>query len=578
MEKTLPIAQYRQPHELRARSWSRAIISVSLLCLAVGGWFYNPQAFSSRSFEIALKHHSKPEPKCHQPSALHPPDNDGLNAMYNFLSTPTFENASILRLSGAVQVRTESFDDLGAIGDDKRWDVFYGFHDYLKATFPHLHEELKVEKVNTHGLLYTWLGSDETLKPLVLMAHQDVVPVEEQTVDSWTFPPWSGHFDGKYIWGRGASDCKNSLIGMMETVELLLDAGFQPKRTIVLSFGFDEECSGYQGAGHLGPFLLARYGENGVAAVVDEGEGYTEAFGRGFAVPGVAEKGYVDVEVVVRTKGGHSSIPPDHTSIGILSELITSIESQQYRTFLDDANPFLEFLTCSATHAPEFPKKLRKLLKERKTPKKCKAQPDHLAIEAAKISKAAKYLMQTSQAVDVIGGGVKVNALPETAKAIVNHRINIGEHPETVFHHLAHLARPIAKKYNLTLHAFDNHTEAYNSISLSSNKPLRVAPVTPTNIDVNTPYKVLAGTVRATFGEDVIVTPFYMTGNTDTRHVWPLTRHIFRFGPGYVKEAEFGLGNIHTVDEHIAVTNHFKLVKFYTLFIRNMDNADLDSA
>jgi Gly-Xaa carboxypeptidase len=185
--------------------------------------------------------------------------------------------------------------------------------------------------------------------------------------------------------------------------------------------------------------------------------------------------------------------------------------------------------------------------------------------------------MQTSQAVDVIGGGVKVNALPETAKAIVNHRINIGEQPETVFHHLTHLARPIAKKYNLTLHAFDDQSEAYNSISLSSNQPLRVAPVTPTNTDVNTPFKVLAGTVRATFGEDVIVTPFYMTGNTDTRHVWHLTQHIFRFGPGYIKEVDFGLGNIHTVDEHVSITNHLKLVKFYTLFIRNMDEADLDS-
>jgi Gly-Xaa carboxypeptidase len=576
MEKKLPLVQNQQPRGPGHRVWLRALIATVILCLAIGGWFHSPQTPLAFSSDIA-SNRAKPESRCLQPSALYPSGGEWLDYMYEFISTPTFENASVLRLSGAVQVRTESFDDLGEIGQDKRWDVFYGFHNYLRAAFPHIHEELKVEKVNTHGLLYTWPGSDEKLKPLVLMAHQDVVPVEEKTVDSWTFPPWSGHFDGKSIWGRGSSDCKNSLIGMMETVELLLQAGFKPKRTIVLSFGFDEECSGYQGAGHLGPHLLERYGHDGVAAVVDEGEGYLEAFGRGFAVPGVAEKGYVDVEIVVRTRGGHSSIPPDHTSIGILSELITSIEAQQYKTFLDDANPFLEFLSCGAEHAPEFPKKLKKLLKERNRPKKCKAQPDHLALEAAKISKAAKYLMQTSQAVDVIGGGVKVNALPETAKAIVNHRINIGEQPETVFHHLTHLARPIAKKYNLTLHAFDDQSEAYNSISLSSNQPLRVAPVTPTNTDVNTPFKVLAGTVRATFGEDVIVTPFYMTGNTDTRHVWPLTKHIFRFGPGYIKEDDFGLGNIHTVDEHISITNHLKLVKFYTLFIRNMDEADLDS-
>lgn len=164
--------------------------------------------------------------------------------------------------------------------------------------------------------------------------------------------------------------------------------------------------------------------------------------------------------------GGHSSIPTDHTSIGVLSEIITAIEAVQYPTYLAEVNPFLGLLQCGASHAPDFPKKLKKLLGKHSAPKTCKAKPDELALEAAKSGKPVQYLMQTSQAIDVIQGGVKVNALPERASVTVNHRINIGDTPEMVWKHLSKIAKPVAEKYNLTLHAFDDTKEAASSISL----------------------------------------------------------------------------------------------------------------
>ncbi|EME79153.1 uncharacterized protein MYCFIDRAFT_34215 [Pseudocercospora fijiensis CIRAD86] len=524
--------------------------------------------------------HGKKQKACQQVPALFPSSQtEKLKQAYDFLFTETFQNASISRLSGAVQIKTESFDDLGKIGEDARWDVFYPFHNYLAKTFPLIHTQLKVEKVNTHGLLYTWTGSDDgKRKPIVLMAHQDTVPVDMDTLDSWTHPPWSGYYDGEKIWGRGASDCKNSLIGILETLEGLLEAEFRPSRTVVLAFGFDEECSGRQGAGHLSEFLFERYGEDGVAAIVDEGMGWQMAFGRGYATPGVAEKGYTDVSITVRTPGGHSSIPSDHTSIGILAEIITSIESQQYPTFLAKDNPFYGFLQCGAEYSPDFPKKLKKLLGERSEGKEtCAAKhKDKIAQEAAKISKESQYLMQTSQAVDLIKGGTKTNALPEAAVAVVNHRINLGQEPEDVWTHITHLVQPIAKKYNLTLNAFNGQSAGYKAISLStSDTTLRVAPITPTAIDTVNPFSVLSGTIRALYGEDTIVAPALMTGNTDTRYYWNLTKNIFRFGPGYVKEEETGVGKIHTVDESVTVSNHFKVVRWYHLFIRNFDEAVL---
>jgi Gly-Xaa carboxypeptidase len=207
-----------------------------------------------------------------------------LDSMDSYLTSDTFLNKSVARLAGAVRIPTESFDDMGPVKGadaDPRWNIFGPFHEYLETTFPLVHHSLKREKVNTHGLLYTWEGSEgKGLKPTLLMAHQDVVPVPDATVGSWTHPPFSGFYDGTFVWGRGASDCKNQLIAILEAVEALLEAGFTPKRTLLLSFGFDEEISGRQGAQHLSQFLVERYGKGGVAVIVDEGSVNAEAWGR----------------------------------------------------------------------------------------------------------------------------------------------------------------------------------------------------------------------------------------------------------------------------------------------------------
>ena len=172
--------------------------------------------------------------QCKQQDPLHPSKgSDRVEHMYEYLSSDDFKESSIARLANAVQIPTESFDDLGKIGEDPRWDIMYKFAEYLKITFPLVHEHMEPEVVNTHGLIFTWKGSDKGLKPLLLMAHQDVVPVPNATVEAWTHPPFSGHYDGHFVWGRGSSDCKNQLIAVMETMELLLDAGYEPKRSIV---------------------------------------------------------------------------------------------------------------------------------------------------------------------------------------------------------------------------------------------------------------------------------------------------------------------------------------------------------
>lgn len=232
---------------------------------------------------------------------------DKLQAMEEAFDSDEYHEASAKRLSGAVQIKTQSFDNLGPIGEDERWEAMYPFAEYLEKTFPLVHSQLQLEKINTHGLFYTWNGSDSSLKPTLLMAHQDTVPVPDSTIDEWTYPPWSGYIDNEkgYVWGRGAADCKNQLTAVLEAVEGLLEAEFKPKRTLLLSFGFDEEISGRQGAGHLSKHMLERYGEDSLAVIVDEGMGISTDWGVTLGQPGVAEKGYTGEFCTSRHSKGH---------------------------------------------------------------------------------------------------------------------------------------------------------------------------------------------------------------------------------------------------------------------------------
>ncbi|KAK8119114.1 uncharacterized protein PG998_003740 [Apiospora kogelbergensis] len=560
----LPLVQpsAQNPHSTtiskRRRVPLLAILSLSALALL----------WSNRVFGIfheREKPHALPlAAQCPQVDPLLPQrQTDALTLMEKYLESSAFRHETIARMAGAVQIPTQSFDDMGPIGEDPRWDTMYELAAYFEHKFPLVHKTLKLEKVNTHGLLYTWQGSDKDLKPTILMAHQDVVPVAESTIGQWTHPPFSGYYDGESVWGRGSSDCKNLLVATLEAVELLVKAGFTPQRTLVLSFG---------GAGRLADALLARYGKDGAAIIVDEGAGLANAFGATFATPAVGEKGMIDVEVTVRMPGGHSSIPPPHNGIGVMSEFITLVEANLYEPHFHSENPFLGLLQCGAAHGPDFPPEWKKLLGSGTTIST--KNKEKLAKEVAKFSDEFKYLFTTSVAVDIISGGVKSNALPERTTALINHRVNVGDSSSDVQTKMTKLASSIAKKYNLTLHAFDDEAETPSSISLKSPSTLDPAPVTPTEVDSVTPYSVLSGTTRALYDEDIIMAPGLSTGNTDTMYYWDLTRHIFRYQGGWDPKQQ-GLGNIHTVDEHISVLAHINTVRWISTLVRNMDEASL---
>ncbi|KIK13509.1 hypothetical protein PISMIDRAFT_17926 [Pisolithus microcarpus 441] len=139
-------------------------------------------------------------------------------------------------------------------------------------------------------------------------------------------------------------------------------------------------------------------------------------------MPGVTEKGSVNVCIEVNTPGGHSSLPPTHTSIGILAELLVKIEGNPFRVHLARNSPPYRTVQCLAAHAPNMPDGLRRnILASAYSDKVLRAAEDVLFTN----SPVFKSLVGTTQAIDIIQGGVKVNALPEQAWAVINHRISM---------------------------------------------------------------------------------------------------------------------------------------------------------
>lgn len=428
-------------------------------------------------------------------------------------------------------------------------------------------------------MLYTLHGSDPSLKPLMLTAHQDVVPVADAS--TWTHPPFDAYFDGTWLWGRGSSDDKNSMTSLLSAIETLLAQGWSPKRTVLLAFGFDEECSGLKGAGSIAAHLKSVWGEDSLAIVLDEGGmGLQQIDDVLYALPAVTEKGHVDIWLELHVQGGHSSIPFPHTGIGIISEAVVALESHPYEPLLIKDSPIYNHYVCQARYSPKAEPEVTRLLE--------KGDLKTLAKELASQDRPTNFRLQTSQAVDYISGGQKINAMPEVIKAGVNYRVapqnSIGE----IMHNIVEHISPIVKKYNLAVKAFEKDDEyasyalergletvkpAYDvdyngTLILTSSQKTLLAPISPTAGDAV--WDVFSGTIQHAFAfpsGTVVPVGELMTGNTDTRHYLSLTPNVYRWTP--VRQG--GNTGAHTIDEGVDMNVHMELVRFYYDFVRNFD-------
>lgn len=500
--------------------------------------------------------------------------------LHKIIFDPVFRNASASKLAGAVRIRTDIGDDAPGVKENpKYWEERFGpFHKYLEETFPHIWTFCKVEKVNLWGLVITWEGSDQSLQPVLLSAHQDVVPVQDSTIGLWKYPPYQGFYDGDKLWGRGSADCKNLLIGLLETAEELYNSGFRPRRTIIFAFGFDEEIGGERGANEISAFLKNKYGKGAFYAVIDEGgQSLVRQGNVALALIGTSEKGLLNMRIGLNTPGGHSSVPPDHTSIGIVSEMITRFEKNPFHPIFSPRNPTFYEYRCVAEHSdilgPEIRKQVRKADYSQSARKIVADYIYHSSL-------GSRYLVTTSQAADIISGGVKSNALPEYVEVVVNHRIAVESEVQQVIDRNLAIISGVANDFDVGVlmgnTTFRPKTEK-GYISVSTSWELEPAPFTPIH---DRHWNLFAGTLRHVYEkickgsmdtfEDlpVIPSPGMAAGNTDTQHYWDLTSHIYRYRPGLKPSVE---AHAHGANEHIPFNSHLQIIAFYFEYLQIVD-------
>ncbi len=429
-------------------------------------------------------------------------------------------------LSQALQFETISHP----LDPRANWAEFEGFRAFLAERFPLAHSELNPVDLGDGQLLFTWTGSDPDLQPIVLLAHQDVVPVEPGTEDQWTHPPFDGVIADGYVWGRGALDMKGHLITLMHAVERHLEEGLEPARTIYISLGPDEEVGG-QGAQRTST-LLAERGQQAWFAL-DEG-GLTimdnPTTGRPAAMIGVGEKGYMTVEITARARGGHSSFPPRATAVSQLARAITAIEENPFEHSLD-GGPTRDMLRAISIDMQGFAG--------------WAAANNGLFGPLIKGSlmddDSARAMIGTTIAPTVVEGGVKDNVLPQEASALINLRL----HPrDTMDSALEHLRRSVAHLDGVSVDA----------VAGGNNAP----PVAETEGEA---WSLIAGAAAGMVPDDAPIVPYMVTGATDVRHFANTADNLYRYAPVQADMAQ--TRSIHGDDERIAVADLGRMSLFF---------------
>lgn len=458
-------------------------------------------------------------------------------------AVPAFDADKVKsRLAEAIRIRTISWQD-GASAQDiaASHDAFVAFRDWITKTYPAFSKATSREIIGDYSLLYKWPGSDPSLKPILLMAHMDVVPVAPGSEDDWTHAPFSGDIADGFVWGRGSLDLKVALVCQLEAVEALIDSGFQPRRTIMFAFGHDEELGGEDGNKKIAALLEARHLK--FEFIHDEGGAVTHGILPGIDRPvahvGVAEKGYVSLKITAHGTGGHSSLPSPigETAIGRLARALQRIEDAPFESHVDGVSrAFLERLMPAMSFGPRFAIANLWLL-------------EPVISRLMSLSPTIGALIRTTGAPTMIQGGIKENVLPSEATLTMNFRI----------HERDSIARVIEHVRN----AIDD-----DQVDVSVMKgSLEPSPVS--NVD-GPQYELIKATLEKVV-PDVVVAPNLISGGSDSRHFINLTSNIFRHIPVEVRLED--LHGFHGTNERVRVSSVLQVANFYRELIKAADGA-----
>ena len=434
-------------------------------------------------------------------------------------------------LSAAIRCRTVSHVD----PDDTDWAEFDKLHKLFEESYPLIHAKFRKEVIGKANLVYFMEGKNPDLEPIALIGHQDVVPISSGTLDDWTHPPFDAVEADGYIWGRGSLDMKNHTVGVLESVETLLEDGWEPERSVYMLFGENEEIvsSPHSGAVRISQELESR----GVRldCVLDEGGAIIPmkipgVINRDLVGVGIAEKGYADFKITVTGKGGHSSAPPNHTSLGMLAKAISSLEKHQFKA---EINPIVDglldnlfvnvsygvrLITCHKTVMKQVAKAVMKSIPE-----------------------SASFVRSTT-AVTMAEASPQANVLPKKSSAIINFRIMPGM---TIADVREHIIKCVGKNFEVEL--------------LGGNEPSSIS---------STDSRAYLAIKKALAGGRNVVTPYLVMGGTDSRHYQNICDNIYKFSP-------FRMGldlvtTMHNTDERIPVDAMADAIVFFKRYVREL--------
>ena len=490
-------------------------------------------------------------------------------------------------LSGAIQCRTVSYDPTDE--QETRYSEFLRLHGYLMDKFPefHVNRFVKQEVVNKYSLLYTWKGSDPTLKPVMFCAHLDVVPAEgEEDLKKWSVDdPFSGEIkeddgsdetfrgQGPVVWGRGAIDNKHNVIALLYAAERLISESkksggkrglAQPTRTIVFAFGHDEEIGGNNGAKEIAKVLRARKFK--AEFVLDEGP-----FIIGNVLPGLPmpiamianrEKGACNFKLTVdHCPSGHSSAPPHQSNVGILANAISRLERSPFPAQMDGFHSTFSYI------ASQLPFLYRIVINN------MWAFGPIVKLVALNGHRTAS-VVRTTTSVSIVQAGKKVNTVPGIATAYVNHRLQPSDAKLSAAERVAkeeegkagqdamYGHEPIRKYDERVIRDKRVKVELVDNIGWGFTAPSPVSSIS------NRTFLALKQATRDVRGAGVPVSHMIMTGNTDTRHYWDLTESIYRHSSIVIPKTSLDM--FHGYNERLSSSNLVKLAQFYEHVMRTV--------
>lgn len=419
------------------------------------------------------------------------------------------------------------------------WDEYKKFHKLLKKSFPLIYKNCDFFQVGKTGLVHKITGKDSNADSKktaqVLMAHYDVVPA---VVEEWDFDPFCGDVvvtdEGEFIRGRGTLDTKGTLCACMEAVELKLKEGWQPKKDLYLCFSGEEEISGNTTVEIVNWFKNQNIQ---VEFVLDEGGAIVEKAFPGVdkrcAMIGTAEKGFINMDLVVEGTPGHASAPPKNSAVGLASKIVTKIEKH----------------TCKA----QFTKPVKELFNVMGPNNKNPALRflfSNLFLTKPLVNLASKFiggelfaLLHTTCAVTMMEGSKTYNVMPSAGKIGLNLRL-LGD--DTV-------EKAEKRILKWASSALGKNTKITTKILQANNPSI--------NSDTNCEqWKKLCSTINDVW-PDILISPYLMMACSDSRHYCLITDKVYRFSGMFLSKEERAM--IHGKNERIGTSTLLKTVEFY---------------